>query len=60
MLVSGPEDWSSVIAHNEKVHEDDTQGWALVRTILFRKNRVGYVNHFLTLRVQEHIADKTA
>ena len=36
------------------------QGGALVRTILFRKNRVGYVNNFLTLRVQEHIAGKTA
>ena len=24
--VSGPEDWSSVRAHDEKVHEDDTPG----------------------------------
>ena len=32
------------------------QGGALVRTILFGKNHAGYVDNFLTLRVQEHIA----
>ena len=36
------------------------QGGALVRIVLFGKNHVGYVNNFLTLRVQEHIAGKTA